>query len=160
MQARSEHAGTGRGAGIGLILNQMAEEWRSMDWSMTQVSGLAQTLFKARMRWIDGVSSARRAMEQAVSARLGGQWSRRCTRSESSHVPLPDSIWRQKHGFGNPSMHSVWVMTPLRFGVHLLPRRQGGWGLRRSVLSHQRRSVPRQMGTEEGGRAGYGRRGG
>ena len=37
-----------------------------MGWSMTQVSGLAQTLFKARVRWIDGISSARRAMEQAV----------------------------------------------------------------------------------------------
>ena len=37
-----------------------------MGWSMTQVSGLAQTLFKARIRWIDGISSARWAMEQAV----------------------------------------------------------------------------------------------
>ena len=27
----------------GLILDQIAEEWRSMGWSMTQVSGLAQT---------------------------------------------------------------------------------------------------------------------
>ena len=50
----------------GLILDQVAEEWRSMGWSMTQISGLAQTLFKARIRWIDGISSARRAMEQAV----------------------------------------------------------------------------------------------
>ena len=50
----------------GLILDQIAEEWRSMGWSMTQVSGLAQALFKARIWWIDGTSSARRAMEQAV----------------------------------------------------------------------------------------------
>ena len=48
------------------ILTQLAEEWRPMGWTMTQVSGLAQTLFKARIQWIDGISSARRAMEQVV----------------------------------------------------------------------------------------------
>ena len=37
-----------------------------MGWTMTQVSGLAQTVFKARLQWIDGISSARRAMEQSV----------------------------------------------------------------------------------------------
>ena len=37
-----------------------------MGWSMTQVSGLAQGIFKARVKWIDGIHSARRAMEQAV----------------------------------------------------------------------------------------------
>ena len=50
----------------GLILDQIAEEWRSMGWSMTQISGLAQTLFKAHIRWIDGISSARRAMELSL----------------------------------------------------------------------------------------------
>ena len=49
-----------------LILTQLANEWQSMGWTLTQVSGLAQTLFRARIQWIDGISSARRAMEQAV----------------------------------------------------------------------------------------------
>ena len=49
-----------------LILTQLTEEWRSMGWTMTQVSGLAQTLFKACIQWIDGISSAQRAMEQVV----------------------------------------------------------------------------------------------
>ena len=49
-----------------LILTQLANEWQSVGWTLTQVSGLAQTLFRARIQWIDGISSARRAMEQAV----------------------------------------------------------------------------------------------
>ena len=37
-----------------------------MGWSVTQISGLAQDIFKAHVRWIDGISSARQAMEQAI----------------------------------------------------------------------------------------------
>ena len=50
----------------GLLLDQVAEEWRSMGWSMTQISRFAQTLFKACIQWIDGISSAQQAMEQVV----------------------------------------------------------------------------------------------
>ena len=50
----------------GLILDQVAEEWCSMGWSMMQVSGLVQTLFKACIQWINGISSAHQAMEQVV----------------------------------------------------------------------------------------------
>ena len=54
----------------GLIMHQLTEEWRSLGWSMTQISGLAQGVFRTRVRWIDGISSARRAMEQRPPARL------------------------------------------------------------------------------------------
>ena len=50
----------------GLLWTRLKEVWQSMGWTMTQVSGLAQSIFKARLQWIDGISSARRAMEQFV----------------------------------------------------------------------------------------------
>ena len=42
-----------------------------MGWTMTRISGFAQGIFKARMQWIDGISSARRSMEQFVHAVWG-----------------------------------------------------------------------------------------
>ena len=119
----------------GLLLAQVAEGWRSMGWSTTQVSGLAQTLFKARIRWIDGISSARRAMEQAVYQIR----ERAHTSSELGAVTeqqLQGPLYTQCLGFDAPRIRRTpapaqagWVGAPLRqrrLVTHRTRRVEGG----------------------------------